>query len=164
MRNPAAAIPLFAFALASNLLITGCSGTAIATVSPSTISQLPAGQSFEIDLTRSGTVYKFNGPSIDFGRVSIRTSEGVRNFGETLKATNTSLEGEILLGTPGDMRDYLPVKTGEAEKADCGPVACKCENKKQCDDMVKNGECTDTWCSSATGTCYCTPKASSATR
>ncbi|HUD70323.1 MAG TPA: hypothetical protein VMQ62_00040, partial [Dongiaceae bacterium] len=97
------------------LSVGACSGTAakptVTTVSPSTIAGLPPGQAFEVDLTRGGTVYKFEGPGIDFSRVSVLTTAGTRNFGEQLKGANTSLEGGITLGRPGDLRDHLPTKT-----------------------------------------------------
>lgn len=127
-------------------------------VSAATISQLPSGQTYEIDLTKRGTVYAFSDKDTDFSRVTIRTDAGVRTFADLLKASNTSLDRGLIIGTLNDMRDYVPTSGGTTTNYDCG-VICKCDGGQDCINMIVDGKCTnEIWCSSASSSCFCVAK------
>src|SRR5262245_11074461 len=83
--------------------LTSC-GEGTETVSATTVAELPAGKMLEVDLDKKDvlgrrTVYAFNDAETDFSRVIIRSSSGVRNFGQLLTLSNTNLEHGIVLGT-----------------------------------------------------------------
>jgi hypothetical protein len=160
MKTKAAAAPVLAVVLLLSVSLVGCAGTKTETVSAATIAALPPGETFEIDLTRQGTIYKFDDPGTDFGRVTLRTAEGVKTFGDLLRESKTSLQGGLVLGTLDDMRDNLPTSTGGTTNFDCG-VFCKCDGTADCVDMILQGKCSDEiWCSSVTpGRCFCVAKA-----
>jgi hypothetical protein len=161
-KSTAKTISLLASLLASTVLLSSC-GEKVETVSAATISQLPSGKTFEIDLTRRDflgrrTVYTFNDAETDFSRVTIRTAKGVKNFGDLLKASNTSTSRGVVLGTPDDMRDHLPT-SGGGTSYDCGVVTCQCEGEADCISLVLSGKCGDDyWCSTGTDYCYCDAK------
>jgi hypothetical protein len=158
MKKIAIATSILAVILGLGVSQNGCGATKIKTVSPATIATLPPGKTFEIDLTRKGTVYDFNMPGTDFSRVTIRTPEGVKNFADLLKGANTSLRGGVVLGTPDDMRDHLPTTT-RGTHYDCG-VFCKCDDTIDCLNMILDGKCSDViWCSKSTDSCFCVAKA-----
>jgi hypothetical protein len=92
-----------AVVFALGVSLSGC-GTRTKTVSAATIGQLPPGKTFEIDLTRGGTIYEFNDASTDFRRVTIRTSAGVKTFADLLKASNTSVRTGLVLAARGENR------------------------------------------------------------
>jgi len=153
-------------AIASSLLtvvlglsvLQSCGGTKTETVSAAAIAKLPPGKTFEIDLTKKGTVYKFDDAGTDFSRVTVRTAAGVKSFADLLKESNTSPRGGLRLGTPNDMRDHLPLSGGGTIKYDCG-VFCKCDGTTDCMDLILSGKCgDDMWCSSETSSCFCTAK------
>lgn len=138
--------------------VSGCAGTKTETVSAASVARLPPGETLEIDLTRPGTVFEFPDPDTDLGRVTVRTAAGVGTFADLLKASETSLAGGLLLGTPADMRDHLPTSTGGAVGFDCG-VFCKCNDTNDCIDLILSGKCSDEfWCSSETSACFCVAK------
>jgi len=150
--------PLLLLAFGLNVLLTNCAGTRTKTVSAATIAELPPGRTFEIDLTRKGTVYKFDDANTDFSRVMIRTAAGVKTFADLLKESNTSLRGGLVLGTPDDMRNHLTTSTGNATNFDCG-VFCKCNDTNDCIDLIVSGKCGgEFWCSSDTPSCFCVAK------
>ena len=122
---------------------------------------MPPGKTFETDFTKDlfgrSTVYKFNDAGTDFTRVTIRTAAGVKNFGNLLKESNTSLKGALLLGKPGDMRNHLPTSTSPTTNYDCGSVTCQCEGSDDCADLIVSGKCDSaTWCTEFY--CYCDVK------
>jgi hypothetical protein len=145
-----------AVVVALSVSLNGCA-TKTRTVSATTIGQLPPGKTFEVDLTRGGTVYRFDDPRTDFSRVSVRTSKGVKTLAELLKASNTSVRTGLVLGRPEDMRDHLP-PTGGTSAYDCG-VFCKCTGQADCISLILSGKCSDDyWCSKDTDNCFCTAK------
>jgi hypothetical protein len=138
--------------------LNSCGGTRTETVSAATVAELPPGKSFEIDLTHKGTVYKFDDARIDFSRVTIRTTTGVKTFADLLKETNTGIKGGLVLGTPGDMRNHLPTSTRGTTRFDCG-VFCKCNDTNDCIDLIVSGKCGgEFWCSRDTASCFCVAK------
>jgi hypothetical protein len=158
MKTTPAAASRLALLAALGASLLGCPKARVETVSASTIAALPPGQTFDVDLTRGGTVYQFAGDA-DFGRVSLRTATGARSFGELLKESNTSVRGGVVLGTPDDMRDHFPPATGTTTNFDCG-VFCKCNDTVDCLDMIVQGKCGgEIWCSSDTPSCFCVAKA-----
>jgi hypothetical protein len=143
---------------AALFILTACRGTRTERVSAATIAQLPPGKTFDIDLTRAGTIYTFKDAGTDFSRVTVRTSAGVANFADLLKRSNTNFNGGLLLGRPGDMRDHLPIKGGSTTNFDCG-VFCKCSGLNDCIDLIVAQKCgDDLWCSESTDNCFCTAK------
>src|SRR6266571_960071 len=99
MKKTAIAISLLAILLGLTAAQNKCGGTKTKTVSAATIAELPPGKTLEIDLTRKGTVYKFNDPGTDFSRVTIRTTAGVNTFSDLLKRSETSVRRGLVLGT-----------------------------------------------------------------
>lgn len=161
MRRTATATLLIAVFLSLSAFLNGCGENTekTETVSAATISELPPGKTFEVDLTKKGTVYRFNDAGTDFSRVTIRTTAGVKNFGELLKAASTNVGRGVVLGTPDDMRNHLPpgAGSGGTTNYDCG-IQCKCDGTTDCMALILAGKCAeDLWCSD-TGACYCTPK------
>jgi hypothetical protein len=80
MKRMASGISLLAVILGLGVSLTSC-GDETEIVSAATISALPPGQTFEIDLTHKdflgkGTVYKFGDAGTDFSRVTIRMAAG----------------------------------------------------------------------------------------
>lgn len=125
-------------------------------VPAATIAKLSPGKTYEIDLTHSGTIYKFDTEGTDFSRVTIRTEAGIRSFGDLLKTSNTSLKGGLLVGTPADMRTHLPASKRVKSNYDCG-VFCECNGIIDCGKLILSGHCGgDFWCSEDTGNCFCT--------
>jgi hypothetical protein len=172
MKRMASAISLLSVVLGLGVSLTSC-GEETETVSAATISALPFGKTFEIDLTHKdflgkGTVYKFGDAGTDFSRVTIRTAAGVKAFADLLKGTDTSLRGGLVLGTPDDMRYHLPTPTdggtttgGWTTRHDCGSDVCKCNDKTDCLGMILKGKCAspgEFWCSTDTSACYCVAK------
>jgi hypothetical protein len=158
MKTIAIATLVLAAVWAFSVSLNGCGTTKTKTVSAATIAQLPPGKPFEIDLTRSGTVYNFNDAGTDFSRVTVRTSAGVKTFARLLKASNTSVRAGLVLGRPDDMRDHLPPLGGGTTNYDCG-VFCKCTGQADCISLILSGKCGDDyWCSSSTDNCFCTAK------
>lgn len=148
---------LLVVVLGLSVSLINCGGTNTQTVSADTIAKLPLGETLEIDLTNRGTVYNFD-DAVDFSRVTIRTSAGVKTFAELLKGANTSARGGLVLGTPDDMRDHLPTGPSGPVNYDCG-VFCKCDGTTDCMDLILAGKCgDDMWCSSTTNSCFCTAK------
>jgi hypothetical protein len=159
MKTITIATLLLAVALSFGLMQNKCGGTKTKTVSAAVITKLPPGKSFEIDLTRNGTIYKFDEPDTDFSRVTVRTVGGLRIFADLLKESNTSLRRGLVLGTPSDMRNHLPTsKGGGTIHFDCG-VICKCNDTNDCLDLILGGNCsTEFWCSRDTESCFCVAK------
>lgn len=154
--TPSAASLLAVLAVLGTSLL-GCPKGRVETVSASSIAALPPGQTFEVDLTRGGTVYQFAGDA-DFSRVTLRTATGAMSFGDLLKESSTSVRGGVVVGTTDDMRDHLPPSTGGATNFDCG-VFCKCNDTVDCLDMIVQGKCGgEIWCSSDTPSCFCVAK------
>jgi len=134
------------------------STTRIKSVSAATVARLGPGKTYEIDLTRKGTVYRFNAEGTDFSRVTIRTAAGVKTFAELLKMSNTRLKGRIVVGTPADMRNHLPRSRGGTTHFDCG-VFCKCDGTLDCIDLIVSRRCGgEIWCSDVTDSCFCVAK------
>jgi len=149
----------FVIATVLLVLVVAVSGQAnkravkIKTVSARSISHLGAGKTYQVDLTRKGTVYRFDAEHSNLSRVSIRTAAGAKTFAELLKMSNTPLKGFVLVGRLTDMRSHLPVSRGGGEHFDCG-VVCRCDGAADCMDMVINGHCSDEiWCTETF--CYC---------
>jgi hypothetical protein len=144
-----------------SILLSGCVGRTGTTVV--TVPELPPGKTFEANLTQNNlsgrrTVYVF-APNTNFSRVTIRTVTGVKNFGYLLRRSKTSVKRGVVLGTPTDMRDYLPT-SGISTNYDCGSVTCQCEGEADCISLILSGKCGDEyWCSKATDYCYCDVKA-----
>lgn len=161
MKRLAMAISFLAVGFGLTIALNGCGGSNTETVSAASVSELPPGKTFDVDLTKKDylgrrTVYKFGDPGTDFSRVTIRTAGGVKTFGELLKLSNTG-QGKLVLGTPEDMRDHLPTSGGGATHYDCG-VVCKCDGTTDCMDLILAGKCGgEFWCSD-TGACYCVAK------
>ncbi|HEU0018506.1 MAG TPA: hypothetical protein VFQ31_09160 [Methyloceanibacter sp.] len=161
MKRLAMAISFLAVGFGLTIALNGCGGSNTETVSAASVSELPPGKTFDVDLTKKDylgrrTVYKFGDPGTDFSRVTIRTAGGVKTFGELLKLSNTG-QGKLVLGTPEDMRDHLPTSGGGAAHYDCG-VVCKCDGTTDCMDLILAGKCGgEFWCSD-TGACYCVAK------
>jgi|SRR5688572_20090996 len=130
-------------------------------VPASTITDLPVGKTFDVDLTRNGTVYVLDADT-DFSRVTIQTGDGVKNFAEVLQAAEVDFRGDIVVGTPNDMRDYLPTEFGApGGDYDCGSVSCKCNGLINCLDMITDDKCQPEGgfsCNPDTGNCFCSPK------
>jgi hypothetical protein len=122
------------------------------------------GQTLEIDLTRSGTVYLLE-DSVDSSRISVRSAAGVKSLADLLRMSNTSLRGGLVLGTSNDMRDRSTTSTGRTHSYDCGPAVCKCGKSDpgpyglgDCIAMIEErcirGDIW--WCSEFH--CFCIPK------
>lgn len=157
MKTLANAALLLVIVLGLSVSLINCGGTNPMAVTAETIAKLPPGESLEIDLTNRGTVYRLD-ETVDFSRVTVRTSAGVKTFAELLKGANTNARGGLVLGTPDDMRDHLPTGTGGTVNFDCG-VFCKCDGTTDCMDLILAGKCgDDMWCSSTTSSCFCTAK------
>ena len=134
-------------------------------VPAASVAKLPPGKTYEIDLTRSGTIYKFDAGNTDFSRVTIRTATGVRNYADLLKMSGMSFRGSLLVGTPADMGNYLshlphPKGGTGTPNYDCGAIACKCNGIVDCLKLIFSGSCFDPLsCNPETGNCFCQAKA-----
>ncbi|MET0755182.1 MAG: hypothetical protein ABWY31_03575 [Pseudoxanthomonas sp.] len=155
---------LLLIAWAAVVSLASCARTKTEKVSAAAIAALPAGKSFDVDLTRAGTLYQFETAGTDLSRVSVRTAAGTRTLGELLKATNAEVGSGLLLGRPEDFRENLPPSikppaAGTVAQYDCGAVACKCDSTLDCIDLILDGKCAgDFTCSTQTSNCYCTPR------
>jgi hypothetical protein len=151
-------LSLPAFSFQSRDTLPGSTRTV--TVSAATIAKLAPGKTYEIDLTRKGTIYKFNVAGTDFKRVTIRTAAGVKTFAELLKVSNTSLSGTLVVGTPADMRNHIPKTAVAVRQFDCGAISCKCEGFGDCIDLILSARCQGGtfWCNPETGRCFCMAK------
>jgi len=156
------ATSLFVIVLGLNVSPNSCGRKKIETVSSATIAKLPPGKTYELDLTRKGTLYRFKDAGTDFSRVTIRTAKGVKNFGDVLRRTNIGLIGGLIIGRPDDMRNHLGTTTISRNNYDCGAVSCKCDNTIDCINMILDGKCSDEiWCSDVTPSCFCIPQITS---
>lgn len=128
------------------------------TISASTIAELPADRLFKVDLSQRGKVYAINDDA-DFARISIHTAEGDRTFTDLVALYGVSNRVGWVIGTPDDMRDYLPSGNGVVTPFDCG-VVCKCTSGPDCGDLILQGKCADELScpQDGTGTCYCVAK------
>ena len=168
MKNIAIATSLLVTILGVGVSQYGCAGTETKTESPATqtkivlpatIDKMPPGKTFDIDLTRKGTIYNFDGTATDFSRITIQTTKGVRNLADLLRESKTDLKGGVVLGTSHDMRNHLSIRTTSGTNYDCG-VFCKCDDTVDCIGMILDGKCaegTEFWCSDS-GSCYCVAK------
>lgn len=130
------------------------------TVSAATISRLPAGRTYEVDLRNKGTLYNFEGNATDFSRVTVRTAAGVKTLAELFNQSKTDTKGPLTIGTPGDLRT-LKLKTASAAlNYSCEGIFCGCSGDKDCNDMFSGAACGPiAWCNENTGKCYCIARA-----
>ena len=130
--------------------LSACGGTTTqaqkVNVSALNIANLPPDKSFEIDLTKNGSLYVFNDKDIDFSRVTIRTDASVVNFADMLKTADINLTTGFILGTPDDMRDYYSGlkdgSNGNVSEYKCGSFACKCDDTGDCMKMMVENNCS----------------------
>jgi hypothetical protein len=156
MKTITIAISLLTVVFGLSLMQNRCGSTKTNSVSAATVANLPTGKTYEIDLTRNGTVYRFNDADTDFNRVTIRTAGGVTTFNDLLKMSNTRARGRLLVGTTADLRNRnLPTSTGDPTNFVCG-VICKCDGALDCVSMLGSGRCQpEGWCNLDTGSCFC---------
>ncbi len=127
------------------------------TVSAATISRLPAGKTYELDLTRKGTIYDFNGEATDFSRVTVRTAAGLKTMAELLKTSESHGKGQLTVGSPADMRGpkLSPSRIGGGTtNFTCSGLFCGCTGDVDCNNMFSGGACGSiAWCYN--DRCYC---------
>lgn len=131
-------------------------------VPAATISNLPMGKTYVVNLTRKGTIYTFNGDGTDFSRVTVRTAEGDKTMAELLKKSETRVTGQLAVGTPTDMRgqklSQSPV--GGTMNFTCAGLICGCTGDEDCNKMFSGSACGSiAWCNLNTGRCYCVARA-----
>ena len=163
MKKIAIAITLLVIAFSFTLAQKTTTAAKRKTVSAATIAKLPAGKTYDVDLTRKGTIYNFTGDGTDFGRVTVRTAAGVKTMAELLKQSNTSLKGQLALGTPADLRGQKLNTSrtgGGTANFTCSGLFCGCSGDADCNDMFSGGACGSiAWCNLDTGRCYCVARA-----
>jgi hypothetical protein len=140
--------------------LSACGGAKATSVpvSASDIARLPADKTFEIDLTRNGSVYVFDDKDTDFSRVTMHTASGVQTLADLLTMSDMSPEGGLVVGTLDDMGGYLPIQVSATKKYNCG-VACKCDGRAACREMRQDKACVDKMaCNKETGSCTCVAK------
>jgi hypothetical protein len=129
------------------------------TVSADAIAKLPAGKTYELDLTRKGTIYNFNGDATDFSRVTVKTAAGVKTMAELLKQSAAKGKGQLVVGMPSDMRGLkLSPATGGTVNFTCSGLFCGCTGDIDCNNMFSGGACGSiAWCYN--DRCYCVARA-----
>jgi hypothetical protein len=133
-------------------------------VSASTINNLPVDKTFDIDITRRGTVYVID-PNVDFSHVIIQTNAGIKNFGDVSRESDMRPRGKLVVGTFADVSDYVfadvDKTTAESGNHLCG-VFCRCTGVRDCLDMVFVKQECDTnrefFCSEDGSGCTCLAK------
>jgi hypothetical protein len=131
------------------------------TVSAATVSKLPAGKTYEVDLTRKGTIYDFNSEGTDFNRVTVRTAAGVKTLAELLKQSDSHGKGQLVVGSPADMRGLKLSAArmgGGTINFTCSGLFCGCTGEVDCNNMFSGGACGSiAWCYN--DRCYCVARA-----
>ncbi len=119
-------------------------------VNGQTITALPIGKKYVVDLTQRGVKYEFDPKAgqIDFSRVMVRTARGevtIRSFLETL-IPKDKLAGfkyasqSFSLGTrlPGTVQTPFQ-NTSKIIK--CSGFVCTCEGESECQDLLDSRLC-----------------------
>jgi hypothetical protein len=161
MKKIAIAITLLVIAFSFSLGQKTTAPAKSRTVSAATIARLPAGKKYEVDLTRKGTIYNFNGDGTDFSRVTVRTTAGVKTMAELLKQSGANVKGNLAVGTPADLRGLKlgPSRTGGGTvNFTCSGLFCGCTGDVDCNNMFSGGACGSiAWCYN--DRCYCVARA-----
>ena len=161
MKKIAIAITLLVIAFSFSLAQKTTTPVKRKAVSSATIAKLPAGKTYEVDLTRKGTIYNFNGDGTDFSRVTVRTTAGVKTMAELLKQSGANVKGQLLVGTPADLRGQKlsPSRPGGGTtNFTCSGLFCGCTGDVDCNNMFSGGACGSiAWCYN--DRCYCVARA-----
>jgi hypothetical protein len=139
-----------------------CNQVKTKTVSAQTIANLPPGKTYEIDLTRKGTIYDFKDPNTDFSRVTLRSATDVRTFTELLKMSNATVKKHWVIGNAKDLAKTIlrsGAGGGGGSNYQCGSFICSCRGLSDCFDMAGSDNCVGhTWCNpdpDLSQICYC---------
>jgi hypothetical protein len=161
VKKIAIAITLLVIAFSFTLAQKTTTAAKRKTVSAASIAKLPAGKTYEVDLTRKGTIYNFNGDATDFSRVTVRTTAGVKTMAELLKQSEANVKGQVMVGTPSDMRGQKLSPTrigGGTVNFNCSGIICGCTGDVDCNNMFSGGACGNiAWCYN--NRCYCVARA-----
>ena len=114
-------------------------------VSAKTVSGLPAGKKYEVDLTRKGTIYNL-AADVDYSRVRVRTAKGEMSMADLLKKTGKTMTGKVRVGMTSDIRSQklgLARLGGGRLNFNCEGLLCSCSGDDDCNDMFTTGGCGD---------------------
>ncbi len=122
-------------------------------VNARTITALPSGKKYVVDLTQRGVKYEFDPKAgqIDFSRVVVRTARGEVAIGAFLEKTFPKDElssfkyasQSFILGTRGSRTPPAGTASPSTIKGfECGPLYCFCEGRADCTDLIfDSGQC-----------------------
>jgi hypothetical protein len=136
-------------------------------VNAQTVTALPRGKNYVVDLTQRGVVYEFDSKSgqIDFARVRVRTTRGEVTMGSYLETRfpKDSLKGKLAgfkyktqsftLGTrpPGTLQTPPPTTSN----FDCSDKTCICHTYADCYSLASKVICVDWLCVYINGQLVC---------
>ena len=145
MKKVAIAITFLAIAFSFSLAQRTAPTARTKAVSAKTISSLPAGKNYEVDLTRKGTIYTLP-PGVDYSRVRVRTAKGEMSMADLLKKTGKTMTGKVRVGMTSDIRSQklgLARLGGGRLNFNCEGLLCSCSGDEDCNDMFVRGGCGD---------------------
>jgi len=118
-------------------------------VNAQTITALPSGKRYVVDLTQRGVTYEFDAKT-DLSRVMVRTAQGAVAIGPWVE--KTFLKGK-LAGLKWTSQSFFirtrpagpltppsgtPPSSDPSKLITCGPQICSCRGQDSCDDMLDN--------------------------
>jgi hypothetical protein len=123
-------------------------------VNSQTITALPSGRKYVVDLTKRGVKYEFDPKAgqIDFSRVMVRTDRGEVTIGSFLGtlipkdkvAAFRYTSQSFRLGTQPTRT--LPSPRTNTTNFDCNPKSCLCQGESDCQDMFDTIDCSAFFC------------------
>ncbi len=122
-------------------------------VNAQTITALPSGRKYVVDLTQRGVVYEFNSQSsqIDFSRIVVRTTKGEVAIGSFLKAGflkaklanfKYTAQAFSLRTRPAGTLQNRPTTTSLIS-CDWAYEICTCTGEDECDELIWDRACGD---------------------
>lgn len=125
-------------------------------VTAKTVAAQPTGKSYQLDLTRKGTIYNL-AAGVDYSRVQIHTSKGDMTMAELLKKTGKTVSGKLRVGLTSDIKGQklaLARVGGVALNYNCEGILCTCTGDVDCNDMFTKEACGDIAACDERG-CWC---------
>jgi hypothetical protein len=124
-------------------------------VNARTVTALPGGKNFVVDLTQRGVKYEFDAKAgqIDFSRVKVRTAQGEVAIGAFLErripraklAAHPYTSRSFIIGTSAAGSTRIPSRN--RSDVDCYPNgSCVCEGEIDCETMLDTLHCTSYFC------------------
>ena len=145
MKKIAIAISFVVLAVSFSLAQKTTPAARTRAVSAKTISSMPAGRKYDVDLTRKGTIYNLDAGA-DYSRVRVRTATGEMSLTDLLKKTGKTTTGKLRIGTTADIRSQklsLARIGGGRLNFNCEGILCTCSGDEDCNDMFTKAACGD---------------------